>query len=91
MGTTAREAATQDEYQQLLTTPWFDVQGRVLPNHPDLPSHLRHLQPAPPSAVQRIVRRTHRTKTWERQKEALRAPLRLPPPVVLHAHEDFFP
>ena len=40
---------SQDEYEQLPVAPWFDVQGRVIPNHPDLPSHLRHMQPAPPS------------------------------------------
>ena len=82
---------SQDEYEQLPVAPWFDVQGRVIPNHPDLPSHLRHMQPAPPSAVQRIVRRTQQTKMRERQKEALRASLPAPPPPVLRAHEDFHP
>ena len=38
---------SQDEYEQLPIAPCFDVQGRVIPNHPDLPSHLRHVQPTP--------------------------------------------
>ena len=24
---------SQDEYERLPTAPWFDVQGRVIPNH----------------------------------------------------------
>ena len=39
---------SQDEYERLPTAPWFDVQGRVIPNHPELPSHLKNLQPDPP-------------------------------------------
>ena len=70
---------SQEEYEQLLTAPWFDVQGRVIPNHPDLPSHLRHVQPTPPRQVQRIICCTQRTKLREKQKEALQAPLLLPP------------
>ena len=82
---------SQDEYEQLPIAPWFDVQGRVMPNHPDLPSHMRHLQPTPPSAVQRVVGRPQRTKRREKQKEAPQAPLPAPHPPVLHAHEDFYP
>ena len=73
------------------TAPRFDVHGRVIPNHPDLPSHLRHVQPTTPKLVQRVIRRLQRTKRREKQKEALQAPLPPPPPPVRHAHEDFYP
>ena len=38
---------SQDQYERLPTAPWFDVQGRVIPNHNELPSHLKYLQPNP--------------------------------------------
>ena len=31
---------SQKEYDKLLLEPWFDIQGRVIPNHPELPEHL---------------------------------------------------
>ena len=65
-----RNFLSQDEYEQLPTAPWFDAQCRIIPNHPDLPSHLRHVQPTTPNLVQRVTRRTQRTKPREKQKEA---------------------
>ena len=82
---------SQEEYQQLPTAPLFDVQGRMIPNQPNLPSHLRHVQPTPPSMVKRNIRRTQQTKRREKQKVALQAPLPAPAPLVLHAHENFYP
>ena len=81
----------QDEHERLHTAPWFDVQGRIIPNHPDLLPNLQNLQPTPPNLVQCVIRRTQRIKGREKQKEALQAPLPPPPPPVLHAHEDFYP
>ena len=78
---------SQEDYDQLPTAPWFDLQGRIIPNHPELPEHLKNLQPTPPDIVQRVIRRAQRN---QRQK-ALEAPLPQPPPPVLHAHEDFYP
>ena len=72
------------------SAPWFGVQGRVIPNHPDRPSHWRHGQPTPPNLVQLVKLRTQRTKLQEKQTEALQAPLQLTPPPVLHSHEDFY-
>ena len=66
---------------------WFDVQGQVIPNHPELTQHLKNLQSNPPNLVQRVVRRTQRIKRRDKQKEALPPP----PPPILHAHEDFYP
>ena len=51
---------SQDEYERLPTAPWFDVQGRVTRNHPDLPQHRKKLQPSPPALVQRVIRHTAR-------------------------------
>ena len=82
---------SHDEYERLPTASWFDVQRRIIPNHLDLPSHLRKMQPTPLDLVQRIIRLTQRTKRREKQKELWQAPLPPPSPPVLHAHEDFFP
>ena len=82
---------SQDEYERLPTAPWFDVQGRVIPNHPELPQHLKNLQLNPPDLVQRVIRRTQRVKRQDKQKEALQVPLPPPPTPILHAHEDFYP
>ena len=38
---------SQDKYERLPTAPCVDVQGRVIPNPPELPSHLKNLQPDP--------------------------------------------
>ena len=81
----------QAEYEQLPTAPWSEVQGRIIPNHPDLPSQLRHVQSAPPSLVQRVVCRTDWTKRLAKQEQALQASLPECPPPVLHAHEDLCP
>ena len=67
------------------------VHGRVIPNDPEIPAHLRYVAPAAPSLVQPIVYRPQRAKNRERQKEALHAPLPSSPPPILHAHKDFYP
>ena len=82
---------SQDEYEQLPTAPWFDLQGRITPNHPELPEHLKSLEPTPPDIVQRVIRRTQRSRRQDQQQKALEAPLPQPPPPILHAHEDFYP
>ena len=81
---------SQDEYERLPAAPWFDVQGRIIPNHPDLPPHLQNLHPNPPKLVQRVIRRTKRIRQRDKQKDALQEPLPPPPPSLLHAHEDFY-
>ena len=53
---------SQDEYERLLTAPWFDIQGRIIPIHPELPPHLQNLQPTSPNLVQCVVRRAQRAK-----------------------------
>ena len=82
---------SQDEYERPPTVPWFDIQGRVIPNHPELPVHLKNLQPKSPDLVQRVIRRTKRAKQRAKQKESLQVPPSPQSPLVLHAHEDFFP
>ena len=46
---------SQEEYEQLPIAPWFDLQGRIIPNHPELPEHLKNLQRTPPDIVQRVI------------------------------------
>ena len=53
---------SQEEYEQLPTAPWFDLQGRIIPNHPELPERLKNLQPTPPDIVQRVIRRAQRDR-----------------------------
>ena len=81
----------QNEYERLPTAPWFDQQGLVISNHPELPIHLKNLQPNPPDLVQRVIRRSKRAKRRAKRIEALQRPLPSTPPPILHAHEDFYP
>ena len=80
-----------DEFDKLPVAPWFDVQGRVIPNHPDLPAHLQNLEPEAPNMVRRIIRRTQRANRQDQQAKALAAPLPPLPIPVLQIQEDSYP
>ena len=80
-----------EEFDKLPIALWFDLQGRVIPNHPDLPAHLQNLEPRAPDQVLRVLRRTQRANRRDRQAKALAAPLQPQPPPVLQPHEDFYP
>ena len=82
--------SSQAEYEELPTAPWFGIQCRLIPNHPDLPVFLQQAELAAPKSVRRIIRRTQRAKGRERQQEPLKAPLPMSPPPVLYDHEDFY-
>ena len=72
--------------------PWFDLHGRVIPNHPQLPAHLRNTKPDHKNAVCRVARRRKRRQAAEKRERALRAPLpEAPIPTLHHTHEDFYP
>ena len=43
---------SQEENNKLPLTPWFDVHGRVIPDHPNLPVHLQKLTNFSPPAPQ---------------------------------------
>ena len=45
--TDKRNFLSQEEFDQLPVAPWFDLHGRVIPNHPQLPAHLRNTKPDP--------------------------------------------
>ena len=79
------------EFDKLPVAPWFDLQGRVIPNHPDLPEHLQNLEPKAPSPVLRVLRRTQRATRREKQAKALAAPFPPPPPLALQPNEEFYP
>ena len=86
-----RKFFSQEEFDQLPIAPWFDLLGRVIPNHPQLPAHLRNTKPDPKNAVPRVVRRRKRPQAAEKRERGLRAP---PPEAQmpsLQTHEDFFP
>ena len=71
--------------------PRSPLQGRIIPNHPDLPAHLQNLEPKAPDQALRVLRRVQRANKQERQAKALAAPLPPKPPPVLQKHEDFYP
>ena len=82
---------SQEEFDQLPVAPWFDLHGRVIPNHPQLPAHLRNTKPDPTNAVCRVARRRKRRQAAEKRERALRAPLPEAPVPTLQAHENFYP
>ena len=76
-----------EEFDQLPTVPWFDVQGRVIPNYPDLPHHLQNLEPPAPNSVRRIIRQKQQENKLARQAKALATP---PPPLQSQVHPSFY-
>ena len=80
-----------EEFDNNPVAPWFDLQGRVIPNHPDLPVHLQDLEPKAPNQALRVLRRAQRAKSREQQAKAQAAPLPPKPPPVLQPQEDFYP
>ena len=46
---------SQEEIEQLPVAPWFDLHGRVIPNYPQLPAHLRNTEPDPKNAICRVA------------------------------------
>ena len=96
----AREAATMcgqtefpltEEFDQLPVAPWFDLHGRVIPNHPQLPTHWRNTKPDLKNAVCRVARRFERRPAAEKRDRALLATLPEAPMTTLKTHEDFYP
>ena len=71
--------------------PWFDVQVRVIPNHPDLPDHLHKLQPEIPNSVRRVLRRQQRASKRDKQTRAFAAPLPPLPVPDFETHTSFYP
>ena len=80
-----------DEFDKLPVAPWFDLQGRVIPNHPELPAHLQNLEPKAPNQLLRVLRRTKRASRRDRQAKVFAAPLPPPPSLALQPHEDAYP
>ena len=86
-----RNFLSAEEFDQLPTVPWFDVQGRVIPNHPDLPHDLQNLEPEAPNLVRRILRQKQRANKRAKQAEALATPLPPLPPLESQVHPSFYP
>ena len=66
---------SQEEFDQLPVSPWFDLHGRVIPNHHQVPAHLRNTKRDPQNAVCRVTRCRKRHQAAEKKESALRAPL----------------
>ena len=64
---------SQDEYDQLPLVPWFDAQGRVIPDHPKLPPYLKQAQETVKLA--RRCNRQPKTAKALRHDDMLKAPL----------------
>ena len=86
-----RNFLSQEEFDQLPVAPWFDLHGRVIPNHPQLPAHLQNTKPDHKNAVRRVARRRKRRQAAEKRERELRAPLPETPMPTLQTHEDFHP
>ena len=86
-----RNFISQEEIDQLPVAPWFDLHGREIPNHPQLPAHLRNTKPDHKNPVCRVARRRKRRQAAEKRERALRAPLPEAPIPTLQTHEDFYP
>ena len=82
---------SQEGFDQLPVAPWFDLHGRVIPNHRQLPAHLRNTKPDPTNAVCCVARRRKRRQAAEKRERTLRAPLPEALVPTLQTHEDFYP
>ena len=77
------------EFDQLPTAPWFDVQGRVISNHPALPDHLQNLESEAPNMLRCVLRQRQRAYKRAKQAKALAAPLPPLPPPEPQVHRVF--
>ena len=81
---------SQEKIDQLPVGPWFHLHGGVIPNHPQLPAHLRNTKPDNKNAIC-VARRRKRRRAAEKWEKALRAPLPEAPMPTLQLHEDIYP
>ena len=85
---------SQEEYDRLPLAPWFDVQGRVIPNHPDLPTHLQRLatQHSPQTTTIAPTRRSGQSRQSATMRDkAMKAPMPTLPKPELEMPADFYP
>ena len=85
---------SQEEYDRLPLAPWFDVQGRVIPNHPDLPTHLQRLatQHSPQTTTIAPTRRSGQSRQSAIMRDkAMKAPMPTLPKPELEMPADFYP
>ena len=47
---------SKKEYDKLPLVPWFEIQGRVIPNHPELPEHLKNWYKKYPQTMLKVAR-----------------------------------
>ena len=85
---------SQEEYDKLPLAPWFNVQGRVIQDQPELPTHLQKLtsQRSPETTITAPTRKSgqHKQGAITRDK-AMKAPLPTLPTPELAMPADFYP
>ena len=72
---------SQEEYDRLPLVPWFDIQGRVIPNQPELPEHLTNCDKKHPQAMLKVARARNRALSIASREKALKTPLPTLPPM----------
>ena len=65
----------QEEYDKLPQVQWFDVQGRMIPNHPELPKHLKNCDKNFPPTTLKVARVRNRALIIAFREKVLRSPL----------------
>ena len=84
----------QAEYDKHPLAPWFDVHGRVIPDHPEIPVHLQRLtnQRSPETTIAVPTRKSgqSRQNAIIRDK-GMKAPLPTLPTPELGKSPDFYP
>ena len=64
---------SQEDYDKFPLVPWFDVQGRVIPDHPELPLLLRRTDNKQPQATRTTNRLCNRNPSAAAHEKAVRA------------------
>ena len=85
---------SQEEYNKLPLAPWFDVHGRVIPGHPELPTHLQRLasQRSPETTITAPTRKSGQYKQSAiKRDKAMKAPLPTLPIPELAMPAEFYP
>ena len=85
---------SQEEYDKLPLAPCFDVHGRVIPDHPKLPTHLQRLasQRSPETTITAPTRKSGQYKQSAiKQDKAMKAPLPTLPIPELAMPAEFYP
>ena len=86
---------SQEEYDQLPLAPWFDVQGRVIPNQAHLPPFLMKVTETPLQVSLRKARQKLlllcETRKHGKKRKSSASSLTSTPLPSLRTHDDCYP